>query len=390
LVKSRKLRATTDIKKLSDCDIILLTVGTPLAEDLSPDMSAVIKASKALGPNLNRGHMVILKSTAPPGTTEDIVKPLLEENSGLKEGVDFGLAFSPERLAEGTALRDLRTIPVVVGAMDRKSSIIASEFWKSLGLRTIIVRGPKEAEMVKLLGNWWIDLNIALANEIALLSEKVGVDAFELIHASNTLPKGMGKVNILFPGSGVGGSCLVKDPLFVHHMGKKYGLKLKTPLVSREINDYMPQHMFELTKEILNELGKKISGSKIVVLGLAFKSSTGDTRYTPAKKLIDMLLDNGGNVVVFDPWVDQRDAKGVTTAPRASSLENALKNADCIVVVTDQPEFKKIAPKYIKLLVKTRFGIVDGRRAFKPEEIIAEDIPYKSVGLGYSRQRCES
>lgn len=384
LVKEKKIQATTDINEVKDCDIVLLTVGTPLTESLIPDMTAIINSSKSLGNVLRPGHIIILKSTTPPGTTEDVVKPILEEASGLKEGIDFGLAFCPERLAEGSALKDLRTIPVVVGAMDKKSATITSEFWKSMGLDVEIVHGPKEAEVVKLLDNWWIDLNIALANEIALFSEKMDVDAIEVIHASNTLPKGMGNVNILYPGPGVGGSCLVKDPLFVHYMAKKYGLDLKTPLISREINNYMPYHMFELIMDMLNYLGKKISDAKLSVFGLAFKGSTNDTRYTPAKKIIELLTENNANVVVFDPWLTKEEAKSVVNVQFTTNLEDAVKDTDCIIVVTDHPEFKKIMAKDLKLIINKKFGVVDGRRVFNPYEFISENIPYKSIGFGCS------
>jgi dTDP-alpha-D-glucose dehydrogenase len=325
--------------------------------------------------------MVILKSTVTPGTTDGIVKETLEEKSGLKAGEDFGLAFCPERLAEGSAIKDLETLPIIIGGMNEKSSMVASTFWEALGFKTVPVSSAKTAEMTKLADNLWIDLNIALGNEMAKLSEKLGVNAVEVIEAANTLPKGQHMVNILYPGSGVGGSCLVKDPWFVHHIAKKYGLDLKIPKASREVNDSMPQHMYDMIALSLKETGKEVANSKVAILGIAFKGGTGDTRSTPAKDLIKLLETGNANILAYDPWVEREEAATVTKK-MTDSLEEVLKDADCVVIETDHPEFKELDISKIKELGKENVCIIDGRNVFDSKKVKEIGLSYKGIGKG--------
>jgi UDP-N-acetyl-D-mannosaminuronic acid dehydrogenase len=376
----KKIKATLDYSVIKDCDIILVTVGTPLNENYIPMIEHVSQASKNIGKFLQKGHMVILKSTVTPGTTEEVVLPILKKESGLKVGKDFGLAFCPERLAEGKAIKETKTLPIIVGGIDNESSNCASAFWNSLGLETIIVNNPKTAEMSKLADNLWIDLNIALANELAILCEKIGVDVLDVIRSANTLPKGMNKVNILTPGPGVGGSCLVKDPWFVYYLGKEYGLELKTPLISRTINDSMPEHMFNLVIESMRDVKKDVKNSNITVFGFSFKGSTGDVRSTPAKKFIELLKESGANITIFDPWVDIEEVKKITNVNVTKSLKNSIKDADCIAVVTDHPEFKQIDINQLKSMVKKNCAIVDGKHVFDPKKLISSGFVYRGIG----------
>lgn len=380
-VNEGKITAYSDYSPIKESDVILVTVGTPLGEDYKPYMGDVSAAAQEIGKLLQKGQMVILKSTVPPGVTEEVFLPNIEKTSGLKAGRDFGLAFCPERLAEGKALKEIRSLPIVVGGVDEKSSACASAFWNALGIETLKVRNARTAEMTKLADNLWIDLNIALANELALLCEKIGVDVLEVLHAANTLPKGEKNVNILFPGSGVGGSCLVKDPWFVYHLAKKYGLELKTPVMSRTINDSMPMHMFDLTMEGLGDAGKSIKGSKITVLGYAFSGSTNDTRSTPATEFIQLLKENGANVTVFDPWVNANELARLTGVKVAASLEEAMRGADCLAVVTGHPEFRKIDFS-AKNGLSEKCTVVDGRHVFNPSGVISSGYIYKGVGRG--------
>lgn len=378
-VKSKNLKAASDFSALQNVDVIIVTVGTPLSDDYSPNMSHIISASQSISKNLKRGHLVILKSTIPPGTTEGTVKQILEK-SGLKAGKDFGLVFSPERLAEGRAIKEFLSIPIIVGAPDKKSSQLASKFWELiLKVKTIIVPDAKTAEMTKLADNLWIDLNIALGNEIALLCDKLGINALEVIKAANSLPKVEHNVNILMPSMGVGGYCLTKDPWFVHSIGKKHGIDLISPVISRKINDGMPIYTFNLIKESLEEQGKKIEDSKVAVLGISFKSNTGDCRLTPTKYAIELLEKSGCKLAIYDPLVNERDAKTVTQVAMCSSIEEAVKNADCIAFFTGHEEFKKFPIEKLKKLSCKKCSLIDGRNIFSNGEI----IKIKNLGFLY-------
>ncbi|MDO8516329.1 MAG: nucleotide sugar dehydrogenase [bacterium] len=386
-VRSGKLQGSLDFRALQDVDIILITVGTPLSGKGSPDMSHIVAASKAVAKNLKKGHLVVLKSTLPPGSTEGIVKNTLEA-SGLKAGRDFGLVFSPERLSEGTAIRELLSLPMIVGGSDKKSAELTAKFWElTLKVKTVIVSSAKAAEMSKLADNLWIDLNIALGNEIALLCDKLGIDAMEVIRAANTLPKSGStalpgvahNVNILTPSMGVGGYCLTKDPWFVHSIGKDHGLDLKTPVASRTVNDLMPAYTFDLIKRTLLAHGKKAQNSKVAVLGLSFKSNTGDCRFTPTKYTIELLGKNKYKVAIYDPLVSKEDAKTVTSIPMASSLEEAVRGADCIALFTGHRQFKEFPLKQLKKLATKKCVLIDGRNMFDLDEI--QEI--KRLGFTY-------
>lgn len=385
-----RFRVTTDMSVVRNTDVILVTVGTPLNEDHSPDMTEVETACRCIAKYLRRQHLVILRSTVVPGTTDEVILPILENESGLKAGEGFMLAFCPERWGEGTRMTDFEggvleefnNVPVIVGGVDSRSTGRATEFWNSLGMDTVRVSSSRAAELAKLADNWWIDLNIAIANELALLCERMQVDSCEVIEAANTLPKNRSSVNILLPGCGVGGSCLPKDPWFVHYLGRKYGLELKTCRLSREINDRMPIHMYGLITQALEDNGRGTRDARIAVLGLAFKQSTGDTRNTPAAPLIRLLTKNGAEVRAFDPWVGKEEGKKVAGECLVDSLEEALKGSDCIALVSAQPEFRRISFDEIRTLVASPCAVVDGRRAFSSEEVRRNGFTYWAIGLG--------
>ncbi len=379
-VHKKHLSSTTDFSSIKEVDVIIITVGTPLGNNYEPDMGQITAASEEVSKYLRNGHVVILKSTVPPYTTENVVKPILEQS----QSADITLAFCPERLAEGRAIKELQTIPVVIGGMNEESTEIAALFWEgALGVKTIKVSNARTAEMTKLADNLWIDLNIALANEIAMLCDKLDIDALEVINAANTLPKVKHNVNILIPSMGVGGYCLTKDPWFVYHLGKKYGLDLKTPVTSRTINDTMPYYTFELIKKELEKQGKKLKGSKIAVLGIAFKSNTGDCRFTPTKYTIELLEKSGCELSICDPWVTEWGAHRVTSRKLVPTIEEAIKNADCVVFLTGHVEFKEFPIEKITRLAKPNAVILDGRIFFTKEQIKkikGYGLIYKGIG----------
>jgi nucleotide sugar dehydrogenase len=376
-----RLRATTDFAALEDNDFIIVTVGTPLGPDYEPIVDDIEAAARSVAQHLRPGHLVILKSTVPPDTTEKLFLPILEEVSGLRAGVDFGLAFCPERIAEGQAIHELTSIPVVVGAVDERSARACSTLWRhALGVESVVVDDPRTAEMVKLADNLWVDLNVALANELAKVCDRLGMDALQVIEAANTMPKGGRDANILRPSMGVGGYCLTKDPWFVHHLGKSVGLDLAIPRTSRTVNDTMPAYTYGLLTQLLADQGKAIENSKIAVLGIAFKNNTGDCRLTPTKYVIALLEESGCQLSVHDPWVPEEEADTVTKIPLTPDIESAVKDADALVVLAGHRQFHQIP--LVRLADLTTDGCVflDGRNSFDPAAARAAGFVYKGIG----------
>jgi UDP-N-acetyl-D-mannosaminuronic acid dehydrogenase len=380
-VRVGRLRATTDLGALAENDFVIVTVGTPLGPDYEPIVDDIRAAARAVGEHLRTGHLVILKSTVPPDTTEKLVRPILEEASGLRAGVDFGLAFCPERLAEGQAIRELTSIPVVVGAVDERSARACSALWRhALGVDSVVVDDPRTAEMVKLADNLWIDLNVALANELAKVCDGLGMDVLQVIEAANTMPKVNQNVNILRPSMGVGGYCLTKDPWFVNHLGQSLGLDLAIPRTSRTVNDTMPAYTYGLLKQLLADQGKAIETSRIAVLGIAFKNNTGDCRLTPTKHVVALLEESGCELSIHDPWVVAEEALEVTKIPLTADIESAVKGADALVVLAGHREFHQIPLVRLADPVAARCVFLDGRNSFDPAAVRAAGFVYKGIG----------
>jgi UDP-N-acetyl-D-mannosaminuronic acid dehydrogenase len=245
-------------------------------------------------------------------------------------------------------------------------------------VETIAVSSPTTAELAKLADNWWIDLNIAMANEVALLAEEVGVDAMEVIEAANSLPKGQHFVNILYPGAGVGGSCLVKDPVFVANLGDEYGLDLQTPRVSRRVNDRMPYHVVERTLEALDSP----ADSSVAVLGYAFKGGTDDTRNTPAKPITLELRDAGIDLRVSDPFVPAESIR-LDLAVDPQRLPEALSDVDAVVIVTAHEQYRNLsAEELISLVGHEAFTVLDGRFVFSRSAFAETNVEYIGIGRG--------
>lgn len=377
------LKATTGFGSISETDIVIVTVGTPIDEKGEPDTSQVEAACREVSRHLRPGQLVVLKSTVPPYTTETVVKPILEE-SGLRAGIDFYLAFCPERLAEGRALHELQILPVVVGGVDHASTQRAADFWSdALGLPVIQVANARTAELSKLADNWWIDLSIAMGNELALLSDHLDIDVLEVIEAANSLPKGAHHVNILTPSVGVGGSCLTKDPWFVHHMAEERGLDLHLPSVGRRINEGMPAHTYGLILDELTAAGKPIAGASVAVLGLSFKNNTGDTRWTPARPVVELLEQSGCSLRIFDPLVKPEDAAAISTIEMSKDLESAITDADCVAFLTGHDDFRRLSIEDMIRLVAPGCVIIDGRMYFTRDQIEAlRNAGFRYRGIG--------
>ncbi|WP_248962790.1 nucleotide sugar dehydrogenase [Sphaerisporangium perillae] len=365
---SGRLRVTTDYDLVSGVDVVIIAVSTPVRDTELVDVPLRTACTELAG-HLREGQLVILKSTVPPGVSRNLVAPLLE-GGGLKVGEDFGLAFCPERLSEGQALHELRTFPIAIGGWCPDSVAAAGAFWRrTIGAEIISCASMESAEMVKLASNWWIDHNIAMANELATLCAVLDVDVLEVISATNTMRKGTGNVNILLPSVGVGGSCLTKDPWMVWRAARDRDVELDTIPVAREVNDSMPGYTVDLIVEELARFGKKLEEAKIAVLGVAFKNNTGDLRATPALPIVTGLQQGGAEVAIFDPLADSGEVKKTFGLAPVETAREALSGADCIAVLARHDEFDDIDFVALRESVAPSCVIIDGRAYYSRETI---------------------
>jgi len=363
------LRATTDAAEaVKQCDAVIIAVPTPVKDGVA-DLSYIRDALKAVKRGMRRGMLVVIESTVPPGTTVGFTKPLLEE-SGFSVEEDFYLAHVPERIAPGRAIHELLHEPRVVGGVGPRSTEKALELYGMVN-PNLYATDATTAEFVKLIENTFRDLNIAFANLLALMAEKLGVDVHEAIKLANTHPR----VNIHLPGAGVGGPCLTKDPYMLSSIADDvYGRELIQ--IARKINDYMPLYMVELILKAIKEEGLDGESMKIAVLGTAYKSGVNDTRASPAEKIIKELSKKGFSLTAYDPYTDETFG-----AETANSLEDAVRDADIVVIVTDHKEFKSADWSRIGALMKHKI-IVDGRRVIEPHAAIEMGFRYYGVGFG--------
>lgn len=363
------LRATTNgLRAIREANAVIVAVPTPVREGKT-DLSYLKNALEIIKKGFHKDILVIIESTIPPGTTEGFVKPFLEE-SGFSVENDFYLAHVPERIAPGNAIKELCSIPRVVGGIGPRSTKKAIELYSKIN-PNLLPTDATTAELVKLAENTFRDLNIAYANLLALISEKVGVDVYEVIELANTHPR----VNIHWPGTGVGGPCLTKDPyMLVEAIEDLKGKELI--LIAREINKFMPHHTVKLIVKALKDNAISIESAQVAILGTAYKGGVNDVRESPAKFIVKELLVKGATVVVYDPYTEESFG-----AKRAASIEEAVKNADVLVIVTDHPEFKKLNLKKIARLMKNRI-IVDGRRIIEPSSAVKNGFKYYGIGFG--------
>jgi nucleotide sugar dehydrogenase len=371
-----RLRATTDFAEIAKADFVVVTVGTPIDEQYRAQTTYVVEAARSVARYLRKGQAVALKSTTPPLLTENVLRPLLEE-SGLKAGVDFALGFSPERLAEGVALEELRTIPVVVGGIDAASTSLLANLWHILlDVETIPVSSPRAAEMSKLADNAFIDLNVALSNEIAIICDGIGADAVEVIRAANSLKKGQHNVNILAPSMGVGGTCLTKDPWFLHEMGKQQGYEFQTFAAGRNANEFMPLYTASLIERAIGPLEGKV----VALLGLAFKANTGDLRFTPVAPLMRELERRKAKLQLCDPLALADEVHEMTELPLLAPMD-AVLGADVIAVMAPHRVFRSLDLCAVRKAARGD-AFVDGRNGFDPAAVRNAGFRYFGIGRG--------
>ena len=367
-------------------DVWIVCVPTPCAPTGVPDLAAIDAVAELLADAAPPQGLVILRSTVPPGTTSGRFLPTIRRRAGAASDA-LRVAFCPERMAEGVPLTAagldalFERAPLLVGGVDAASAQAAAAFWNGVGVPTLAMSSCEAAEMAKLLCNEWIDLNIALANEIGLLCERLDLDALEVIAAANTLPKGASTVNVMWPGPGVGGSCLTKDPWLMTHVATERGVKLTLPAAARAANDRMPEHIIRLAEEELASAGKDLSRARVAVLGLAFKEKTADLRATPAEPIVRGLIERGATVRLHDSWVAEK-RETYLDLPICRDLGEVLDGADCVVVIAGHPEYAKVDPEFLAGALASPGIVIDGRRTWPAESVRRAGLRYRAVGLG--------
>lgn len=354
LVKQGRLSATTDCRILKECDAIDICVPTPLRKTKDPDISYIVDAVERIRENMRRGQLIILESTTYPGTTEEVVLPRLSER-GFKVGKDFFLAFSPERVDPGNKKYTTVSIPKVVGGITKDCTRIACELYK-ICIKTVVpVSSSTVAEMVKLLENTFRSVNIGLVNEICLMCNRMNIDVWEVIEAAGTKPFGFLKH---YPGPGLGGHCIPIDPFYLSWKARIAGFEPRFIELAGQINSSMPEYVISKVTDALNQKRKSVSGSRILVLGVAYKRDVSDTRESPAIEIIRMLMAKAARVIYYDPYVPS--LKVDSAEIRSSKLTpGVIKKQDCVVIVTDHTSLN------YGMIVRNADLIVDTRNVLK-------------------------
>lgn len=352
-VEQGLLRATTDFSVISELDAVSICVPTPLRKTKDPDVSFIISALDEMSKYMHSDMLIVLESTTYPGTTREIMLPKLEE-SGLKVGKDFYLAFSPERVDPGNIVYQTKNTPKVIGGITKKCTEIAKALYEQIIDTIVPVYSTESAEMVKLLENTFRSINIGLANEMALMCDKLGVDVWEIIDAAATKPFGFMK---FYPGPGLGGHCIPIDPFYLSWKMKALNYNARFIELAGEINSAMPEYVVELVGEGLNRQKKSINGSKILILGVAYKKDIDDVRESPALDIMKILERKGALIDYHDPYVPVIDWNGQLMRSISISLE-LVSSVDAVIIVTNHSSFDYgMIQKSAKLVVDTRNAI---------------------------------
>lgn len=331
LVSEGRLEATTDFSRVAECDFVAICVPTPLDIHQQPDTSYMENSAREIAPYLKKGVMVVLESTTYPGTTEDLIRPILEKGSGFTCGTEFYLGFSPERVDPGNLIYKTKNTPKVVGAIGETAlDLIASVYESVLEGGVTRVSSPAVAEMEKILENTYRNVNIGLVNELAQLCDRMGIDIWEVIEAAKTKPYGF---TAFYPGPGLGGHCIPLDPYYLSWKAREYGFHTSMIEASMMVNDRMPEYCVERAERLLSDRSQKaICGANVLVLGVAYKQDIDDYRESPALRVIERLEKRGANVTYFDPWVSTYRFKGAEHASIPNLTPEALEAADLVMV----------------------------------------------------------
>ncbi len=327
-------RATADQSDIGEPGTIVICVPTPLSEADGPDLTAVRAASETAGRLLRRGTLVVLESTTYPGTTEELVRPILEKASGLNAEVDFQLAFSPERIDPGNPVYGLRNTPKVVGGLTPDATAAAARFYGKVCDQVVEAKSPREAEMAKLLENTYRHVNIALVNEMAVFCHELGIDLWDAIRCAATKPFGF---QPFYPGPGVGGHCIPIDPNYLSYKVRTLGYPFRFVELAQEINSRMPGYVVDRVAELLNRHAKPLNGANVLVLGVTYKRDIADQRESPARPIARRLLARGAVLAYHDPYVPEWAIDGQPVR-RATDLDTEIVTADVVVLLQDHSE----------------------------------------------------
>lgn len=350
LVKIGKLRATTDFSFVKDVDTVCICVPTPLDKYKQPDISYVVNSTRSVAKYLQRGMLIVLESTTYPGTTEEVLKPILEE-SGLKCGKDFFLAFSPERVDPGNKEFKTKNTPKVVGGCTPECTEVAATLYENVLEGEIFrVSSPAVAEMEKILENTFRNINIGLANEMAILCKRMGIDVWEVIEAAKTKPYGF---MAFYPGPGLGGHCIPLDPFYLAWKAREYDYHTKLIETSGEINDFMPEFVVDTAMKLLNGDKKAMNGAKVLLLGVAYKKDIDDPRESPTLKVMEHLEKNGAELLIDDPYIPEfkHNARKYYTV----DWKEVIDDSDIVIITTDHScyEYEEIVSR-AKIVYDTR------------------------------------
>ena len=351
------LRATVEFEQLKNCDAIIICVPTPLRKTKEPDVSYILAAAEEIKKSLRRGQLIVLESTTYPGTTDEVLLPMFEE-TGLKLDADFLLAFSPERVDPGNPQFQTHNIPKVVGGCTDDSTEVASALYSQIVNEVHSVSSARVAEAAKLLENTFRAVNIGMANEMARLCYTLGIDTWEVIRAAATKPFGFMP---FYPGPGIGGHCIPLDPHYLLWKARQHGFDSRFIGLAEEVNSRMPDHVVQLISDGLNDAEKPLKGSRVLLLGVAYKKDINDVRESPALSIIDRLRAKGARVSYHDPFVSEvrfDDAHTEGSGDPLSSImltDEELRASDCVVIVTDHSEinYRKVT-ELVPLIVDTR------------------------------------
>jgi len=361
MVRSGLFEATTRISRIKSVAAILICVPTPLTENREPDMQYVIRSTETIARYLQPGQLVVLESTTWPGTTRELMAPILER-SGLRAGVDFHLAYSPEREDPGNKDFSTRTIPKVVGGLTKKCRDIACRLYGRVIVRTVPVSSLEAAEAAKILENVYRCVNIAMVNELKVVFDRMGIDVWEVIRAASTKPFGF---KPFYPGPGLGGHCIPIDPFYLTWKARQYGMPTKFIELAGEINTEMPHYVVAKTIDALNEHKKSLKGSKVLVLGLAYKKDIDDLRESPSIELIELLRQKGAKVDYNDPYIprthkQRRHDLGLKSKPLSARM---LASYDAVLISTDHSDYDyDWITRHARLVVDTRNATAGIRR----------------------------
>ncbi len=362
-IESKKMFVTKDFSLLKTCDVVIICVPTPLRKTKDPDMSYILAAGSEIQKYMRRGQLIILESTTYPGTTDEVLRPMFEK-AGFKLDEDFMIAFSPERVDPGNPKFKTRNIPKVVGGVTEDSTELASFLYSQIVDEVHSVSSARVAEACKLWENTFRAINIGMANEMAKLCNTLGIDTWEVLSAADTKPFGF---MAFYPGPGLGGHCIPLDPHYLSWKARQHGFNSQFITLAEEINSGMPKYVIKLVSEALNDNKKAVNGSKVLILGVAYKKDIDDMRESPALSVIDLLRSKGAEVVYHDPFVPEVTFDRAYTIGDGEALYNQaltddlIKESDCVIICTDHTDID-----YERV---TRFSslIVDTRNALKAE-----------------------